>query len=852
MSSISVADAIYLLKTIRSGSKRGINHAVLPVAFLFLSLATRAQVKDSAGGKTSLRPYSEIIPSRAQTDEGLFKVHKVDSRYYWEIPDSLLGRDMLLVSRISKGMADLPIHAKGFGFAGDQFGEGVIRFEKGPENRIFIRQVSFLERSDDSTVNGLYHAVSKSNIQPIIASFPVRALSKDTAGSVIDITDLINGDNEILFFNGNDKKSLSFGKLEADRSYVESVRSFPLNIEITAVKTYSRTAAPTAPGAEPNLPSGAATCELNASLVLLPKTPMQPRYFDPRVGYFTDDYLDFDAPQGIKKISLITRWRLRPKKQDIEKYKHGELVEPENPIVIYIDPATPAKWVRFLIQGVNDWQKAFEQAGFKNAIMGKTAPEHDPDWSIDDARHNVIVYKPASVENASGPHVHDPRSGEILETHINWYHNVMKLLHDWYFVQCAVIDPRARTMKFDDELMGQLIRFVSSHEVGHTLGLSHNFGSSSTVPVEKLRDKKWVEENGHTPSIMDYARFNYVAQPEDSIGVKGIYPRIGAYDKWAIDWGYRWFPDLKTPDEEKPVLNKWIIDSLRKNKFLWFADDRPGVGLAMDPRVNVEVLGDDIMKSSEYGIKNLKRLKAHLLDWTTTPGEDYTNTLNMSGGMYIQLMTYCKNVARYIGGEMKTNKTSEEGGPVYEFVSRSKQKEAMDFLQRNVFSSPPYWLIDTTLQRLTANAGEVAKVSFLGMVVINSLFNADVLNRLIKFERERPKEAYTASEMLDDVKKGVWTELLSHKPINMVRRDVQTSYTVWLTSLVKFSGKLSGASQYNDATALIRNHLRVLAKEIRVAIPEIKDEPSRIHLRNILDNLEASLVPPPLIFTRPY
>lgn len=821
---------------------------------LFVSLNTMAQIKDTTTATKGLpKSYNEVITAKALTDEGLFKVHKVEEQYYFEIPDSLLGRDMILVSRIAKGAADFNSHARGSGFAGDQFGEGVVRFEKGPNNKIFLRQISFLERSMDSSANGLYHSVSNSNIQPIIASFPIKAFSKDATGFVIDLTELVSGDNEIFFFSGIDKKTFSLGKFEADRSYVESVRSFPMNIEIRAVKTFLKTAGTGVPGSVPEPPSGAATYELSASLVLLPKTPMQPRYFDPRVGYFTNTYTDFDAnPQQVERTSVITRWRLWPKPEDIEKYKRGELVEPEKPIVIYIDPATPKKWVPYLIQGVNDWQVAFEQAGFKNAIIGKEAPVNDPEWSIEDARHSVIVYKPAAIENATGPHVNDPRSGEILETHINWYHNVTKLLHDWYFVQCAVVDPRARKMEFDEELMGQLVRFVVSHEVGHTLGLSHNFGSSSTVPVEKLRDKKWVEENGHTPSIMDYARFNYVAQPEDSIGIKGLYPRIGVYDKWAIEWGYRWFPEFKTADEEKPFLNKWVIKKLDQNKFLWFTDNRPEVGNYADPRMNTEVLGDNLMKSGEYGIMNLKRLKTHLIEWTKTPNEGYTNTGNMYGAMYSQLLNYCRNVARNIGGIMKTNKTAEQSGPVYEFVPKSTQKEAMAFLQHHLFSSTPTWLIDTTLRGLIAYGGDAAKVSFAQTLAIDALFNSRVFENLLQFEIEKPKEAYTATEMLNDMKKGVWSELSSHKSIDIFRRNLQTNYVLWLGSYVKFSGRVGGASQYNDITAIIREHLRGLVTDIRRILPRVKDQSSRIHLRNMLVNLEEFLNPVKLMYTRPY
>src|SRR5690606_15429008 len=382
----------------------------------------------------------------------------------------------------------------------------------------------------------------------------------------IDVTDYISSDNNVLFFSSTLKTSNRIGSQQSDKSYIAGVRSYPTNIEISTVKTYGRTAAPSTSGSSrSSAPSGNITVELNSSLVMLPKVPMKPRNYDARVGYFTTGYTDFDAnPHGVESVRLIKRWRLEPKPEDMEKYKRGELVEPAKPIIFYIDPATPKKSVPYLIQGINDWQKSFEKAGFKNGIIGKPArtKAEDPEWSLEDARYSAIVYKPSPIPNASGPSIADPRSGEILESHINWHHNVMQLIHDWYFVQCAPVDEGARTMRFDDELMGQLIRFVSSHEVGHTLGLRHNYGSSSTVPVEKLRDKKWVEENGHTPSIMDYARFNYVAQPEDNISRAGLFPRIGDYDDWAIEWGYKLFPNITSEEEEKAHLNKWVITRL--------------------------------------------------------------------------------------------------------------------------------------------------------------------------------------------------------------------------------------------------------------------------------------------------
>jgi hypothetical protein len=489
------------------------------------------------------KPYKEIITDKAITRKGLFSVHKIDDKWFFELADSLLGRDILVVNRISKA----PINTRSgfFGYAGDEINENVIRLEKGPNNKLFLRTISYSVYAKDSS-KPMYKSVQNSNIQPIAAAFDIKAFSAENKGIVIELTDFINSDNDILYFAPFFKSSLRIGGVQTDKSYVVDIRSYPINTEIKTVKTYSKTPAPSLLPGQPSAgPAGYATFELNSSLVLLPKEPMRPRYYDDRVAFFTTEYTDFDAdPQGVKDISMITRWRLEPKDEDLEKYKRGELVEPKKPIIFYIDPATPAKWVPYLIQGVNDWQKAFEKAGFKNAIVARKAPidGEDSTWSLEDARYSAIVYKPSEIPNARGPHVHDPRSGEILESHIDWYHNVMQLLRNWYLIQASPSDPRARTARFNDSLMGQLIRFVSSHEVGHTLGLPHNMGASAATPVEKLRDKAWVEANGHTSSIMDYARFNYVAQPEDKIGPMGLYPRIGEYDLWSIEWGYKMLP----------------------------------------------------------------------------------------------------------------------------------------------------------------------------------------------------------------------------------------------------------------------------------------------------------------------
>jgi hypothetical protein len=774
--------------------------------FLFFKSKKKVVKKEVPAEKPPLKgpkPYAQVITNKAKTTKGLFKVHKVDNSYFFEIPDSLLGRDLLVVNRISKSAAD---SRKGFaGYAGDEIGENVIRFEKGPNDKLFMKSVSYSERSNDST--GMYFSVQKSNLQPIVGAFEIKAYKKDsvskTQNSVIEVTDFANGDNSVWFFDEWVKKNLSLGGLLTDRCYIDTIKSFPTNVEVRTVKTYAQ---------KPQSPSDVTpdplTYELNTSIVVLPKILMKSRYYDPRVGYFTASYTDFDQnPQGVERVSMISRWRLEPKDEDVEKYKKGELVEPKKPIVFYIDPATPKKWVPFLKQGVNDWQKAFEKAGFKNAIYALEAPK-DSTWSIDDARHSAIVYKPSNIANASGPHVHDPRTGEILETHVNWYHNVMQLLHDWYFVQAAAIDTAARKMEFSDELMGQLIRFVSSHEVGHTLGLRHNFGSSSTIPVEKLRDKAWVEANGHTPSIMDYARFNYVAQPEDHVGQSGIFPRIGVYDDWSIEWGYKWMPEFKTVQEEVPFLNKWVIEKLNSDKRFTFGTEMD----QDDPRNQSEDLGDNAMKASAYGIKNLQRILPNLLVWTKEADKDYKSTAQMYMQIVGQFSRYMGHVTKNVAGIYSTPKRVEQAGALYEYVPASTQKEALAFLHAQLFTTPSWLINKDVIEKLGVDP--VITIGKIQRSVVTRLISKNTFDKMLENEAYNGAAAYTPFQLLDFLKKSIWSELGTGKAVDIYRRSLQKSYVDALVSLVENAGQVGVARGTSDASGIARVHLMALKSEI--------------------------------------
>ncbi|MFY0256428.1 zinc-dependent metalloprotease [Chitinophaga sp. 30R24] len=812
---------------------------------------TPAPAKDSTGKppmikpgpKAGPKPFADVITDKAQSDSGLFNIYKQEDHYFFEIPDSLLGRDILVVNRLSKSAAGL--RAMMMGFSGDIIGENVIRFEQGPNQRIFLKNISYSEVSKDST-QPMFTSVRNSNLQPIVAAFDIKASSKNGKGAIIDMTEYISGDNDILFFDGIVKNILKLGGVQPDKSYISDVKSYPMNTEIKTVKTYSKSGGPMMPGMPP-LPGGNATVELNSSMVLLPAVPMQPRYFDPRVGYFTTSVTDFDAdPQGVKRLQMVTRWRLEPKPEDMEKYKRGELVEPAKPIVFYIDPATPEKWRKYLIMGVNDWQSAFESAGFKNAIIAKMAPtrEEDSTWSIEDARFSAIVYKPSDVPNASGPHVHDPRSGEIIESHINWYHNVMHLLRNWYFVQATPNDPRARNMQFSDELMGELIRFVSSHEVGHTLGLRHNFGSSSTYPVEKLRDKEWVKKNSHAASIMDYARFNYVAQPGDGITGADLYPRINYYDKWAIEWGYKLIPQVKSPEEETPVLNKWTIEKLKDKKYWFGTESNPD-----DPRSQNEDLGDNAMIASGYGIKNLQYIMPNLLSWTKVDNEGYANLSELYREIATQFGRYVGHVAKNVGGIYETPKTIEQDGVVYEYVPKATQKEAIAFLNKQLFTTPKWLLNQDLLSRIGADGGSL--ILSRQEPILDRLMSTNTLNKLTNGEAALGEgKAYAPTEMLNDLQKSIFSEIYAHQSVDVYRRNLQRAFVDNLTELLAPAAPVNPMlaayapppASKTDAAGIGRTQLLALRTTLRAATVT-GDAMTRSHVQDLIARINKALDP---------
>lgn len=792
-----------------------------------------APVKQNING---LKPYAQVITPKAKSSFGFLTVHKVDNNYFFEIPDSMLNRDILIVNRISK--APTSRQKSRVGYPGDILGSKVIRFENKDNKRILVREYSYRERSENK--DGMFQSVRNSNTQPIVANFGIETIKKDslTRNYVINVSVFLQKENPLFSFDADSKEYIGLLNMVGEGTYIDTLKAFPKNIEISTTVTYQSKKGMSNVGfLETGSPRIPLTYELNSSMVLLPEVPMKARLFDPRVGYFTVGYTDFDSnPQGIEYKKLITRWRLEPK--DEAAYLRGELVEPKKPIIIYIDPATPKKWVPYLIQGVNDWQVAFEKAGFKNAIYALEAPTDDPSWSLEDARHSAIVYKPSDIPNASGPHINDPRTGEILETHINWYHNVMSLLRDWYMIQAGTIDEAARKMQLDDELMGQLIRFVSSHEVGHTLGLRHNFGSSHTVPVEKLRDKAWVEANGHTPSIMDYARFNYVAQPEDGITRAGIFPRIGIYDKWSIEWGYRWLPQFQTPEDEVAFSNQSIIEKLKTDvRYTFGTESDPN-----DPRNQSEDLGDDSMLASLYGIKNLKRIVPQILTWSYEPNKSYAGAGEIYSGVVSQFNRYLGHVTKNVAGIYSNSITVEQTDEIArEFVPANIQKRAIAFLNEQLFTTPE-WLIDRQLME-KAKIVPVNTICSLQSGVLARLINKNTLDKMSENEILNGKKAYTSAQMFNDLKKVIWSNLGQS---DIYKRNMQKA--AYVENLINLLDKKGNADKnasgkrpaYSEAPAIAHGQLTEL-KRLATSAASMTSGTAKGHYQNLITLIDNAL-----------
>ncbi|HEX8209124.1 MAG TPA: zinc-dependent metalloprotease [Longimicrobium sp.] len=795
------------------------------------------------GGTGAARPraYSSVITSEARTRRGMFAVHQVGDKLFFEIPRRELNKDMLLVGRYARAAPINPNNpAGGFGdFGGDQFAELTLRWERN-RNRVILRSPTFNITAD--TALPVARAVETSNYPAIVAVLNVEAFGPDSS-AVVDVTR--------LFTTATPEIAAIRGTVDPARSYIERALAFPDNVEIEATQTGVPTP-PRGPGAPPAPTGGAPTPAVSVlahwSIVRLPDIPMVPRRFDERVGFFSIRQIDFGTTEHRSaQRRYITRYRL-----ECSERRVGDLCYPKKPIVYYVDPATPEQWKPFVRAGIIEWQQAFEAAGFKDGIVPGEVPANDPDWSPEDIRHTVIRWLPSTTENAVGPHVHDPRTGEILNGSVRMFHNILNLQRSWYFTQAAAIDPRARSLPMPDSLMGKLLQFVVAHEIGHTIGLQHDQIGSSTYPADSVRSPSWVRRMGHSPSIMDYSRFNYVAQPEDNIPLEHIIPRVGPYDRYAIMWGYKPIPGARTSEQERPTLEQW---SRMQDTIPWYrfsaGNEFGGYGTLN------EAVGDaDPIKSTGLGFRNIQRVVGYIPAAATRPGEDNTDLRELYDRTVQQWSTEAGHVATMVGGGTVQYKSGSQPGAVYAPMPAARQQAAVRFLNENVFRTPQYLIRPDIASRIEAG-GMITRINAAQTRVLNSLLDDGRMNRLLEQEalgRER-QYVYPLSSMLDDVRRGIWQEIYSARPVmDPYRRELQMDLLSLIdrklnppesatTQVVIFPGGQRPTPLSDDAKSQLRGVLVTLRSEIQRAIPRTTDRGTLLHMQGAVHRIGNILDP---------
>jgi hypothetical protein len=782
------------------------------------------------GGGTDPQPYDRVITKDAKSATGLFTVHQIKERYYYEIPLAELNREFLMNVRIAKTVA-------GAGYGGDEASNLVVRWELN-NNRVNLRRVDYSVTADPGTPIAL--AVKAANNDAIVMTFPVAAFAKSGA-PVIEITRLFSTDLPEF----NVRQSLNATATDGSRSYIERISPYPENVEAESTLTYTRGQqgpgnAANPPAAAGGMRPGSASVVLHYSMIKLPDKPMKPRLFDERVGFFSTATEDYSREQHrASRVRFIARWRLE------KKDPTAAVSEPVKPIVYYIDAATPMQWREWLKKGIEDWQPAFEAAGFKNAIVAKMAPTHeeDPEFSPEDVRYSVIRWMPSTTENASGPHISDPRTGEILNADIIFYHNVMNLARDWYFLQAGPLDPRAKKFPLPDDLMGRLLEFVVAHEVGHTLGLQHNMKASSLYPQEKVHDKNWVHTMGHAPSIMDYSRFNYIAQPEDNIAVEDLVPRIGPYDIFAMKWGYTPIAEAKTSEDEKPTLDKW---ARVQDTTPWLRFSTAGAA-GSDFGELTEAVGDaDAIKSSALGLKNLQRVAKMLMPATTSKtGEPYEDLSELYGRMLGQWTLEMNHVAAIVGAFDTQTKYVGQQGRAFTPVAKSRQRLAMNFLADNAFPTPK-WAIDPEILRRIEPTGALNRIRNAQSSVLTNLLSSARFARLVEQEALDGQSSYTPSEFLSSARHAVWRELDAPEVrVDAYRRNLQRTWLDLANTKINSNlpPALEQATGNGDEKPFYRAELRNLTAAIASALEKTHDRETRAHLEGARDQIARILDP---------
>ncbi|SDQ91818.1 zinc-dependent metalloprotease [Flagellimonas zhangzhouensis] len=772
--------------------------------------------------KNGIKKYSDVIKEGSKTDDGLFKVHLVGDDHYYEIPFKMLEKEMLWVSRISQLPNNL---GGGYVNAGSKSNEQVVEWQR-YKNKILLRVKSYSNIADSS--KAISKSVKVNNFEPILFAFEIKAFSPDSTAAVIQVDPLFTTD--VVAISGMSswlRKRYKVKKLDQSRSFINSIKSFPENVEVKQDLTYDASEPPSFAA------TGTISLQMNQSMILLPENPMTPRLNDPRVGFFTVSQIDYGSPElKADEKQYIRRWRMEPK--DAEAYARGELVEPIKPIVYYLDPGTPENLRKYIKQGIEDWQKPFETAGFKNAIIAKDAPtpEEDPEFSPEDIRYSVVRYVASTTRNAVGPSVSDPRSGEIIESDIIWYHNHLRSYRNRYLLETGAANPSARTLDTPEEEMGEMMRMVIAHEVGHALGFPHNMAASYAYPVDSLRNGEFTQKNGIAASIMDYARYNYVAQPGDE-NIRFV-RQMGPYDHYAVNWGYRWLPNVTDPTQEKGVLDTWVLEKGNDPKFRYGKQSN-----RFDPQSQTECIGDDTIKASTYGISNLKYVLPNLPSWTSDKTNNYDDLDELYGELIGVYNRYVGHVARNIGGVFETIKTPSQKGSVYAPISAKEQQESMVWLQKNVFDTPK-WLIDTSVLQNIDHSSYFENLRRVQSRQLNQLMGIETLGRLINTET-LDGEQYGAYQMLSDLRKGIWKEAYQNKSVDLYRRNLQNTYLERLTELLLDEHSASYNVETSDVKALAYGELKALQSTLKRAKNGNINAMTKYHYENTIAKIDSAL-----------